>query len=63
MGYGHGDPVQERLLAVIEEKKKAMGPKKASRKADATPVTSGKVVNIMDALRASLDQGKARRTG
>jgi DNA end-binding protein Ku len=57
------DPVQERLLAMIEEKKKAMRPKKASRKADATPVTSGKVVNIMDALRASLDQGKSRRTG
>jgi DNA end-binding protein Ku len=57
------DPVQERLLAMIEEKKKALRPKKALRKADAPPPSGGKVVNIMDALRASLESGKSRKAG
>jgi DNA end-binding protein Ku len=58
------DPVQERLLALIEEKKKAMRPKKASKKIQvAEPVFGGKVVSIMDALRQSIEQSKTRRAG
>jgi DNA end-binding protein Ku len=49
------DPIQESLLKLIEEKKKALKPKKAtkSRKAqEVGPKTN--VVNIMDALRKSV---------
>lgn len=58
------DPVQERLLALIEEKKRALKPKKTARtKEEAASPEASKVVNIMDALRKSLDQSKSRKAG
>ncbi len=49
------DPIQTSLLNLIAEKKKAMKPKKAARgkRSDAAPKDN--VVNIMDALRKSVD--------
>jgi hypothetical protein len=50
------DPVQERLLQLIAEKKKARKkPAKKKLEAAATAPDTGKVVNIMDALRKSLE--------
>ena len=58
------DPVQTNLLALIEEKKKALRPKRAARKKDiAEPSSGGKVVSIMDALRQSLEQSRSRKAG
>ncbi|MDP9840103.1 Ku protein [Neorhizobium huautlense] len=50
-----GDPIQESLLKLIEQKKKQLRPKKAAKgkKADAAPASN--VVNIMDALRKSIE--------
>lgn len=45
------DPVQDRLLEIIETKKK---PRAKSPAKTARPEPSGKVVNIMDALKKSL---------
>jgi len=54
------DPVQERLLELIAEKKKALKPKRASKaKSDPSP-SGGNVVNIMDALRKSLETSKRK---
>ncbi|MGO8038979.1 non-homologous end joining protein Ku [Rhizobium leguminosarum] len=49
------DPIQESLLRLIEEKKKLLKPKKAAkgRKAEAAPASN--VVNIMEALRKSVE--------
>lgn len=59
------DPIQESLLALIEEKKKALKPKKTTtkgKKDDTTPASN--VVNIMDALRKSVaDELKSRKAG
>ena len=56
------DPIQESLLAIIEEKRKALRPKRATKgKKDETPPASN-VVNIMDALRKSVEADlKSRR--
>ncbi|MGZ2505906.1 non-homologous end joining protein Ku [Rhizobium beringeri] len=50
------DPIQEALLALIEEKKKTLKPEKSTkgRKEDADPASN--VVNIMDALRKSVER-------
>lgn len=58
------DPIQEALLSIIAEKKKALKPAKKSRaKADGAP-PKGNVINIMDALRQSLaDENKRRKAG
>lgn len=58
------DPIQESLLALITEKKKALKPRKAIRgkKEDLAPAAN--VVNIMDALRMSLETDlKGRKAG
>ncbi|CAK07634.1 MULTISPECIES: non-homologous end joining protein Ku [Rhizobium] len=49
------DPIQESLLRLIEEKKKLLKPKKAAkgRKEEAAPASN--VVNIMEALRKSVE--------
>lgn len=49
------DPIQDALLALIEQKKKQLKPKMAAKgkKADAAPASN--VVNIMDALRKSVE--------
>lgn len=55
------DPIQEALLSIIAEKKKALKPAKKSRtKTDGAPAR-GNVINIMDALRQSLADGNGRR--
>ncbi|TCR72211.1 Ku protein [Rhizobium sp. BK376] len=48
------DPIQEGLLAVIEEKKKALKPRKTA-KGKKEPVPASNVINIMDALRKSVE--------
>ncbi|MBB2201323.1 non-homologous end joining protein Ku [Gluconacetobacter tumulisoli] len=53
------DPVQERLLDIIEARKKA---RKRPRKSRVEIPAPGRIVNIMDALRASLEsETKGRR--
>jgi DNA end-binding protein Ku len=54
------DPIQEALLALIEEKKKALKPTKKTKakKDDAAPASN--VVNIMDALRKSLEEDRRK---
>lgn len=49
------DPIQDALLKLIEQKKKRLKPKKTSKgkKAEAAPASN--VVNIMDALRKSVE--------
>jgi DNA end-binding protein Ku len=55
------DPIQEALLTLIAEKKKSLKPAKMSRaKSDDAPATSN-VVNIMDALRKSLEADRSSR--
>ncbi|TCV67377.1 Ku protein [Neorhizobium sp. S3-V5DH] len=56
------DPIQESLLKLIEEKKKALKPKKKTAKAKDAPATN--VINIMDALRKSVaDELKSKKAG
>ncbi|SFB61771.1 DNA end-binding protein Ku [Rhizobium sp. NFR07] len=56
------DPIQENLLKLIEEKKKALKPKKKTAKAKEAPASN--VINIMDALRKSVaDELKSRKAG
>jgi len=56
------DPIQESLLKLIEEKKKALKPKKKTAKAKEAPASN--VINIMDALRKSVaDELKSRKAG
>ena len=49
------DPIQESLLKLIEQKKKQLKAKKPSKgkKAEAAPASN--IVNIMDALRKSVE--------
>lgn len=59
------DPIQESLLKLIAEKKKALKPKKGAKgkKAEAAEPKSN-VINIMDALRKSVaDELKSRKAG
>ncbi len=56
------DPIQESLLKLIAEKKKALKPKKKTAKAKDAPASN--VINIMDALRKSVaDELKCRKAG
>ena len=58
------DPIQESLLRLIEERKKLLKPKKAAkgRKVEAAPGSN--VVDIMQALRKSVEGDlKSRKTG
>jgi DNA end-binding protein Ku len=56
------DPIQESLLRLIEEKKKALKPRKKPAKAKDAPASN--VINIMDALRKSVaDELKSRKAG
>lgn len=49
------DPIQTSLLALIEEKKKALKPKKPAKGGKASAAPKSNVVNIMDALRKSVE--------
>ncbi|MBY3181379.1 Ku protein [Rhizobium laguerreae] len=55
------DPIQTSLLKLIEEKKKLLKPKKAA-KSKAAPAPASNVVNIMDALKKSIQADLKRRT-
>lgn len=58
------DPIQEALLKIIADKKKAMKPSKKSKARAEQPETKGNVINIMDALKKSLAaEAKGRKTG
>ncbi len=59
------DPVQESLLKLIEEKKKLLKPRKKAAKGNAgEAAAASNVVNIMDALRKSLEADlKGRKAG
>lgn len=56
-----GDPVQDRLLEIIEAKKKDRKPAKPAQKKAAEPETASNVVSIMDALKKSLATEKKKR--
>lgn len=58
------DPIQEALLALIEEKKKALKPRKTTKGKKPEAASASNVVNIMDALRKSVEKGlKSRKAG
>ncbi|CDZ31908.1 Probable DNA repair protein [Neorhizobium galegae bv. officinalis] len=59
------DPIQESLLKLIAEKKKALKPRKTTKgKNSASGEPESNVINIMDALRKSLaDELKGRKAG
>ena len=58
------DPIQESLLKLIGEKKKALKPRKKTAKTKDGPAPGSNVVNIMDALRKSVaDELKSRKAG
>jgi DNA end-binding protein Ku len=54
------DPIQESLLQLIEEKKKRLKPKKTAKKKSG-PAPASNVVNIMDALRKSVEADLKKR--
>ncbi len=54
------DPVQDKLSALIKMKKKGRGKKAAAVKKEA-PATSGNVINIMDALKKSIEANKSAK--
>jgi len=57
------DPIQASLLKLIEEKKKLLKPKKTA-KGKAAPALASNVVNIMDALKKSIEADlKGRKAG
>jgi non-homologous end joining protein Ku len=58
------DPIQESLLKIIAEKKKALKPNKKTAKAKDSAAPASNVINIMDALKKSLaDELKIRKAG
>ncbi len=58
------DPIQESLLKLIAEKKKALKPVKKSTKGKETAAPASNVINIMDALKKSLaDELKSKKAG
>ena len=52
------DPVQARLIDIIEAKKKGTGKAKAARKEPQEEAAPSNVINIMDALRRSVSAAK-----
>lgn len=58
------DPVQEAMLALIEEKKKALKPRKTTKGKKPENAPASNVVNIMDALRKSVEKDlNSRKAG
>ena len=58
------DPIQTSLLKLIDEKKKALKPRKAAKGKAAETAPKNNVVNIMDALRKSIQADlKGRKAG
>lgn len=54
------DPVQDKLLEIIEAKRRKKKPARTRAKPEAPPETPSNVVSIMDALRRSVEQEKKR---
>ncbi|PDT32266.1 Ku protein [Rhizobium sp. L9] len=58
------DPIQTSLLKLIEEKRKALKPKKTAKGKSSEIAAKSNVVNIMDALRKSVEADlKGRKAG
>ncbi|MBB4577643.1 Ku protein [Rhizobium lentis] len=58
------DPIQTSLLKLIEEKRKALKPKKTAKSKSSEAAPKSNVVNIMDALRKSVEADlKGRKAG
>ncbi|KQV82128.1 Ku protein [Rhizobium sp. Root1220] len=58
------DPIRESLLKIIAQKKKALKPKKAAKGKAAEVAPKSNVVNIMDALKKSVEADlKGRKAG
>jgi DNA end-binding protein Ku len=58
------DPIQEALMSIIAEKKKALRPSKKPRSKSSDTPPKGNVIDIMDALRKSLaGENKKRKAG
>lgn len=58
------DPIQTSLLKLIEEKKKQLKPKKTAKGKAAPAAHASNVVNIMDALKKSIEADlKSRKAG
>jgi DNA end-binding protein Ku len=58
------DPIQDALLALIAEKKRALKPAKKSAKGKEATAPASNLVNIMDALRKSVaNELKSRKAG
>ena len=55
------DPIQIKLLDIIAEKKKTLKKPKTAKAKSEVPAASGNVVNIMDALKASLARDTGRK--
>ncbi|MBP2234457.1 DNA end-binding protein Ku [Sinorhizobium kostiense] len=55
------DPVQEKLLELIEKKRKATKPVKAARPKEGEPANTGNVIDLMAALKQSLEGKKPGR--
>ncbi len=49
------DPIQESLLKIIAERKKALKPRKRAKGSGEGPAPTSNVINIMDALRKSVE--------
>ncbi|AIC28074.1 ATP-dependent DNA helicase Ku-type protein [Rhizobium etli bv. phaseoli str. IE4803] len=49
------DPIQESLLKIIAERKKALKPRKRAKGTGEGPAPTSNVINIMDALRKSVE--------
>ena len=52
------DPVQDKLAALIKAKKKGRGKKVATPQKEPQPAQSGNVINIMDALKKSIEANR-----
>jgi DNA end-binding protein Ku len=58
------DPIQEALLKIIDEKKKALKPKKLAKGKKAEAAAESNVVDIMEALRKSVaNEMKGKKAG
>jgi DNA end-binding protein Ku len=56
------DPIQQSLLKLIDEKKKALKPRKTAKGKTAESAPTSNVVNIMDALRKSVQTDLKKRS-
>jgi DNA end-binding protein Ku len=55
------DPIQDALLALIDEKKKSLKSKKRTKAKSGKTAPASNVVNIMDVLRKSLERDEAKK--